>query len=235
MTSGLAHEIKNPLSTIALNAQLLGETLEETPSRDRLDDHDRQRLVRRTGTIVRETERLRGILTDFLDFAGEKRVQPVPRDLSTLVDELVDFFLPQAEVQRVRLRADLHPEPLRAPLDGPMVKQALLNLMLNALQSMEGQDRPAELILRTRPGRTAEGSDAIVAHVIDTGPGIPPETQERMFSPYFTTKASGTGLGLPTTRRIVQEHGGEIRVHSSTGTGTDFELVFPVRGERASE
>lgn len=229
MTSGLAHEIKNPLSTIGLNTQLLAEALDELVE----DEADRSRLVRRAQTIERETERLRGILTDFLDFAGEKKVHPSTNDLNTLVDELCDFFLPQAESRQVRLRADLHPDPLVAPLDGPLVKQALLNLMLNAVQAMESSETPNELILRTRPGKASDDSPAVVVHVIDTGPGLTEETREKMFTPYYTTKAAGTGLGLPTTRRIVQEHGGDIEVHSTAGTGTDFVLVFPI-GDQAS-
>lgn len=228
MTSGLAHEIKNPLSTIALNTQLLAEGLEEAVG----EEDERQRLVRRAGTIERETERLRGILSDFLEFAGEKKVNPARADLNTLVDELADFFHPQAERQGVRVRTDLHTSELLAPLDAPLVKQALLNLMLNAVQAMEGDgaDRatPSELILRTRPGKTHAGEPAACAHVIDTGPGIDDETRDRIFTPYYTTKPAGTGLGLPTTRRIVEEHGGEIHLHTTPGTGTDFELVFPV-------
>jgi signal transduction histidine kinase len=93
MTGGLAHEIKNPLSTIGLNAQLLQESLEELE----LDETERDRLLRRLDNLRRETDRLRGILTDFLDFAGEIRLQTENADLNTIVEELADFFLPQAE------------------------------------------------------------------------------------------------------------------------------------------
>jgi len=235
LTSGLAHELKNPLSTIALNAQLLGERardLRDTP------DEDKEAMLRRTGTLTRETERLRGILEDFLSFAGEKRVQPAPTDLNTLADELIDFYHPQAERQRLRLRPDLSAEPLIAPLDGSLVKQAVLNLMLNAADAMgeiDDPSHPRELIIRTRDGEDEDRQPVVRLHVIDTGPGIPAEIRDSLFTPYFTTKKGGTGLGLPTTRRIVEEHGGSIEVHSEPGQGTDFVLTFPVRNDGQDE
>lgn len=232
MTSGLAHEIKNPLSTINLNAQLLGEAIEELP----VAPDDKGRLTRRVGSLRRETERLQGILMDFLSYAGELRLDVREADLNTVVDELVDFFLPQAEKQRVRLRADLSPEvrPGAVRVDVPQVKQAVLNLMLNAVQAMSGaaSERPRELMLRTAAVRSRDGRDEVELHVIDTGPGIDAGTRERLFKPYFTTKAGGTGLGLATTRRIIEAHGGRIELHSDVGRGTDFVIVLPA-GVRA--
>ncbi|HRQ71579.1 MAG TPA: ATP-binding protein [Phycisphaerales bacterium] len=227
MTSGLAHEIKNPLSTIGLNVQLLREGVGDIPG----DSDEKARLLRRLESLGREVERLRGILTDFLDYAGELRLDSAPTDLNHVVGELIDFFMPQAERQRVRLRSDLAPGSLVAVVDAAHLKQALLNLMLNAVQAMAGQgdDRPRELIVRT--GREDDRDDAaFVIHVIDTGPGIPAETLERIFNPYFTTRSGGTGLGLPTARRIVEAHGGRIEVHSEVGKGTDFAVVLPADG-----
>jgi signal transduction histidine kinase len=227
MTSGLAHEIKNPLSTINLNAQLLGEAIEELP----VAPDDKGRLTRRVGSLRRETERLQGILMDFLSYAGELRLDVREADLNALVGELVDFYLPQAEKQRVRLRADLSAEVRSGAVrvDVPQVKQAVLNLMLNAVQAMSGSaaDRPRELILRTAAVRSKDGRDEVELHVIDTGPGIDSATRERLFKPYFTTKAGGTGLGLATTRRIIEAHGGRIELHSDVGRGTDFVIVLP--------
>lgn len=232
MTSGLAHEIKNPLSTIGLNVQLLREGVGEI----RGESDEKGRLLRRLDSLGREVERLRGILTDFLEYAGELRLDTVPTDLNQIVGELVDFFLPQAERQRVRLRSDLAPGSLVAVVDAPHLKQALLNLMLNAVQAMaaQGDDRPRELIVRTGFEDASDGA-ALVIHVIDTGPGIPGETLDRIFNPYFTTRSGGTGLGLPTARRIVEAHGGRIDVHSEVGKGTDFAVVLPVGGSGAKK
>lgn len=240
MSAGLAHEIKNPLSTIGLNAQLLAEGLAEIE----MDPDSRGALTRRLDSLRREVERLRGILTDFLEFAGELRLDRRDVDLNVVVGELVDFYLPQAESAGVRVRADLAPRPLIAWIDAPLLKQAILNLMLNATQAMESAspensgpdgsavaDRAGELILKTAAGLDHTRRPAAVLHVIDTGPGMTPETRQRLFEPYFTTKTGGTGLGLPTTRRIVEAHGGWISVFSEPGRGTDFVVTLPVAPE----
>ena len=222
MTGGLAHEIKNPLSTVGLNAQLLSEGISELG----VSDEEKGRLVRRVQSLRREVERLRGILTDFLEFAGELRLERRPADLNAVVGELVDFFLPQAERAGVRLRADLDPDPLVAAVDASHLKQALLNLMLNATQAMapspERSGQNAELIVKTTRRRVEGRRTEAQIHVIDTGPGMSAEVIGRIFTPYFTTKSGGTGLGLPTARRIVEAHEGRLDVYSEPGKGTDF-------------
>jgi signal transduction histidine kinase len=223
MTGGLAHEIKNPLSTIGLNAQLLGESISELP----IEPAEKNRLVRRIDILRREVERLRDILSDFLRFAGTVHIDAKPADLNAVVEELIDFYHPQAHHHQVRIRADLAPGPLRAMIDVPHFKQALLNLMINATQAMEhSSGAPRELILRTTPAR---GHDAplVQVHVIDTGPGIPPDNLDKIFTPYFTTKSGGSGLGLPTARRLIEEHHGHLEVHSDPGHGTDFVISLP--------
>lgn len=231
MTGGLAHEIKNPLSTIGLNAQLLAEGLAELDT----DEAERARLIRRVGALTRETERLRGILTDFLDFAGEKKLSPAPVNLNTLVDELADFFHPQTERESIRLRTQTAPGPVVVSVDAPLVKQALLNLMLNAVQAMASSASPQrELILRVDVDDADAAEPAAHIRVIDTGPGMDPATRESVFQPYFTTKAGGTGLGLPTARRIVEEHAGRIELHSEPGRGTEFTLSFPLAASGAT-
>ncbi len=229
MTSGLAHEIKNPLSTIGLNIQLLAEALAELEA----DAEERGRLERRVGTLQREIERLRDILTDFLDFAGEKKLSPAPTDLNAMIDELADFFHPQAERQKVRIFVTPASQHVEALVDGPLIKQAVLNLLLNALQAMGEPDKQGskqgtrEIYMRTELGED-DGHPVARLRVADTGPGMDSETVTRIFTPYFTTKSGGTGLGLPTSRRIVEEHGGRIEVHSEQDRGTEFTLVLPV-------
>ncbi|HEX8875651.1 MAG TPA: ATP-binding protein [Phycisphaerales bacterium] len=231
MTGGLAHEIKNPLSTVGLNAQLLGESIEELP----IAGDEKGRLVRRVQSLRREVERLRGILTDFLQFAGELRLDRREADLNTAVGELIDFFAPQAEKSGVRLRSDLHAEPLRASVDVSHFKQAVLNLMLNATQAMTlnpdnpgDASRPRELIIKTMVARDPDQRRTAQVHVIDTGPGIAPDVLPRIFTPYFTTKSGGTGLGLPTSRRLIEAHEGRLEVISEPGRGTDFVITLPL-------
>lgn len=229
LTAGLAHEIKNPLSTIGLNAQLLAEAIDDLA----LPGDEQARLKRRVGTLAREVERLGGILSDFLEYAGEARLETSPTDLNGVVEELIDFFHPQAERQGVRLRHDLEAGPLTAMLDARHVKQAVLNLMLNATQAMTAQANQTEggasreLILKTARGVDEERRPMVVLHVIDTGPGMDGETVDQVFKPYFTTKAGGSGLGLPTARRLIEQHGGRIDVHTEPGRGTDFVVQFP--------
>ena len=224
MTGGLAHEIKNPLSTIAMNTQLLAEAIDEVEG---VDSQEAGRLVRRAGTLKREVERLGDILNDFLEFAGEMRLSPSRHDLNQVVEELADFFLPQAESQGVRLRVELATEPAWVEIDSTRLKQAILNLMINATQALASADAEIakELMLRVRP-LPREG--AIELHVPDTGPGITEETAERIFRPYFTTKAGGSGLGLPTSRRIIQASGGELSFTSEAGRGSDFVIALPL-------
>lgn len=231
MTGGLAHEIKNPLSTIGLNAQLLVEGIEELET----PESEKSRLLNRTRALQRETERLRGILADFLEFAGTIHMDRREADVNEVVEELADFFLPEAEQHGVRLHAQRAAEPVRAVVDVRLVKQALLNLMINATQAMSvgggaagGNGKPRELLLRTELVRDGDGQPAAAIHVVDTGPGIDHDTQAQIFKPYFTTKSGGTGLGLPTARRLIEEHGGRITVKSETGKGSDFTVILPL-------
>jgi signal transduction histidine kinase len=233
MTRGLAHEIKNPLSTIGLNVQLLSEAVEDLA----LEPEQRDPMLRRLGSLGREAERLRGILTDFLEYAGELRLDARRADLNAVIDELVDFFLPQAEAQSVRVRIDLTGGELWAWFDPPQIKQAVLNLVLNAVQAMSTQPegRPRELMVRTARSVDERREQVAVLHVIDTGPGIEPASLPKIFDPYFTTKSGGTGLGLPAARRIVEAHGGRLEVHSEAGRGTDFQVVLPAEPPAPTE
>lgn len=237
MTGGLAHEIKNPLSTIGLNVQLLLESIEDLD----IPEDERSRLVNRMKSLRREVERLRGILTDFLEFAGKVHLDRRPASVNQLVEELVDFFHPEAERHGVRVRAELASTRAAIPIDQKLVKQALLNLMLNATQAMAAKQPPVagasgpalapgtngELVVRTDDAREPDGTPVVRVHVIDNGPGIPPEVLARIFQPYFTTRSGGSGLGLPTARRLIEEHAGRIEVESQPGAGTTFRVILP--------
>ncbi len=226
MTSGLAHEIKNPLSTIGLNAQLLGEAIEDLE----INEQEKGRMSRRVGALRSETDRLRGILEDFLEYAGEMRLERLDTDLNALIEQLADFFHVQAQTNGVQIRLDPAPSEVIVSIDANHIKQAILNLMINAVNAMKDSSESGnELILRV--ASDSGGKNAI--HVIDTGPGIASEDQERIFHPYFTTSAAGTGLGLPTARRIVEAHGGALELHSDLGKGSDFSIVLPSVQDRS--
>jgi signal transduction histidine kinase len=213
LTGGLAHEIKNPLSTVQLNLQLLREDL---PA----EDPRYSRLVSRLDTVTKETSRLREILDDFLRYAGRIELDRKPTELNQLLDELVDFFSPQAQLQRVQLRLRRTDDPIIANVDPKLIKQAVLNLMLNGMQAMPNG---GEMILAAHNG---DGRGVI--DVIDTGSGITPDAQARIFQAYYSTKKGGTGLGLAMAKRIAEEHGGQLSVTSEMGKGSDFSIVVPL-------
>ena len=220
LTSGLAHEIKNPLSSVILNAQLVEEAIRELEA----PEIETEPMLRRVDALVREAERLRTILTDFLRFAGRIRLDREPTDLRRVVEDVVDFFHPQADSADVVLRADIPAEEMEVRLDASLFKQALLNLLINAVHALESNppERPRELLVRL----TADPEDLSV-HVIDTGPGVPEDMRERIFHPYVSGAPGGTGLGLPTTRRIAEEHGGRIELEVLEGRGSDFTIILP--------
>ena len=212
LTGGLAHEIKNPLSTVQLNLQLLQEDL--TP-----DNPAYSRITNRLGVVQRETSRLRDILEDFLRYGGRIELDRKPVDLNQLLEELVDFFTPQAQLSRVQLRLKRSPSPVIANVDVKLIKQAVLNLMINALQAMPSG---GELILSV-----SNQAGRVIIDIIDTGSGIPPDVLSKIFLAYYTTKRGGTGIGLAMTKRIIEEHGGVITVQSAPGKGTDFTITLP--------
>lgn len=226
MTSGLAHEIKNPLSSVVLNAQLLREGILDAP----LPEDESTRLTRRVDSLARETSRLKDILEDFLRYAGRVHLDRERRDLRELVEELSDFVHPQSQLAGVLLRTDLPDSAVYADVDAGLLKQAILNLMLNSIQAMEATPPPArrELILRVGPvAPTARSIGEVAIHVIDTGPGVSSSGLESIFRPYVSGRKGGSGLGLAVARRIVEEHGGTIRVFSEMGKGSDFLILLP--------
>ncbi len=214
LAGGLAHEIKNPLSTINLNLKLLTEDIERFP------DETHRRWLRRLQSVQDESGRLKGILDDFLRYAGKVELTLAPTDLRSLMGELTDFFAPQATAARVVLRTSLPEREVVCNIDANLFKQAMLNLMLNAVQAMpEG----GELLIKVSAAHSR-----VTVEVIDTGAGIEPATLHRIFEVYYSTKSRGTGLGLPTTRRIIREHGGNLRVESEVGKGTRFIIDLPI-------
>ncbi|HZK82152.1 MAG TPA: ATP-binding protein, partial [Humisphaera sp.] len=164
---------------------------------------------------------LREYLDDFMRFAGKIELSRSPVDIYNLMEELADFYTPQAQLQRVQIRIRRADHPVIANLDERLVKQAVLNLMINALQAMPEQGGEIILSVREEPGH-------VLIDVTDTGAGIAPETAARIFDAYFSTKKGGTGLGLAISRRIAEEHGGRITVASEPGKGSIFTLDFPL-------
>ena len=213
LTGGLAHEIRNPLSTLNLNLQLLREDLMRPGAAVE------PRVVARLDSLEQEARRLETILDDFLKFAGRHEVHLSPQPIGPILAEAAAFYgerLQRAAVQvRTRFADGLPP----VALDADRFKQAVSNLILNAEAAMP---QGGELILTAEPERRG-----VAFHVTDTGVGIPAEGLDQIFEPYYTTRPGGTGLGLPLVRRIVQEQGGSIEVHSEVGRGTRLTIRLP--------
>jgi signal transduction histidine kinase len=228
----LAHEIKNPLSTIKINLSLVKEELEATDSAGAaagLSDDDKQRLRRghrKLAVIEKETSRLEQILDGFLRYADQTELQPVQSDINELVGDMVDFYSPQAYSHSITIRQGLHSEPLLCRVDPGMLKQAILNLFINAQQAM---NEHGEII-----ARTSRQNDEAVIHISDTGNGIPPERLPDIFKAYYSSRPNGSGLGLPTTKKMVDAHGGTITVDSEPGKGTCFTIRLPLLVEENS-
>ena len=219
MTSGLAHEIKNPLSTVGLNAQLLAEDINHLDAPEK----EKVKITKRLDSLSREVQRLKGILDDFLQFAGRMKLHKEEIDLRDVIVELEDFYQPQCERESIVLRVQLPEKPVIANVDASLLKQAILNLLINANHAMQDSEQK-ELMVRL----DADTTEARI-HIIDTGKGIEEERKDEIFHPYVSSKQGGTGLGLPTTMRIAQEHGGHITVNSTVGQGSDFTLCVPLQ------
>lgn len=214
LARGLAHEIKNPLSTLTVNLQMMREDLTEPlTSRER-------RILKRLETLEREVKRSSAILNDFLGLAGGFKLELAAHPIGPVLEDCVSFFEPEARRRHIQIRLQVDAELPDVLLDLKYFKQALLNLFINAQQAMADG---GELLIRAGRRRSF-----LQLEIIDTGVGIPPENLARIWELYFSTKKGGSGLGLPTVRRIIEEHGGTIDVHSEPGKGTCFTLLIPL-------
>lgn len=210
ISGGVAHEIKNPLNAISLHLDLL---------RARLDG-EAEELTSEIDILSKEVRRLDRVVKTFLDFSRPVDVRLVEVDLAALVREVADLMTPQARLARIGLYFyAAQGEILQIRGDADMLKQAVLNLVTNALDAMKDG---GELHMSV-----ARNGESIVLEVADNGPGIPPELRQKVFQLYFTTKPKGSGIGLAMTYRAVQLHNGTIDFFSEDGQGTTFRLEFP--------
>jgi two-component system sensor histidine kinase HydH len=202
MSSVIAHELRNPLASLKGNAQLLAERLPP-------DGRERKKAER----IVLEAQRLETLSGELLDFSRSGPIDRRDTDPAALLRAAAEG----ADASRVVL--SLERAPARFPLDAPRVRQALTNLLANAVQaSPEGSPATA---------RVAMEGDRLVFTVSDRGPGIPPGDLERIFEPFYTTRPTGTGLGLAVAQRIVQMHGGTLTAANEPGGGATFRMAIP--------
>jgi len=220
LAGGLAHEIKNPLSTLSMNLQLLEEDLATAQT------SAEKRCAERIKVLRSETARLSDILDDFLRFARDRRLDCERCDLRQIVGEVLTFIAPDAQQRRIDLWPQLPHQPMTVEVDRNLIKQAVLNILLNAEEAISEK---GQIIVRL-----AERNGRAALDFIDTGCGIVPENLRRVFEIYFSTKEKGTGLGLATSRRIIERHGGSIRIESEAGRGTDVTVELPLAAEKGA-
>lgn len=223
----VTHELRNPLSTIQLNAELLADELLEQG----FDAHDESQTTLRS--IVSEVERLTVLTEDYLRFARLPDPNPVKGDLNELLEDVVEFQRDELEWGGVEVVLELQERLPPVRLDEAQMRRAVLNLIRNAREAMEG--RPLQrLTVSTKQvavgGDALEevtGSGSVEVVISDTGAGIPSEVRAQIFEPFYSTKVKGTGLGLPLTHQIIKEHGGRMRCVSASGEGTTFIIALP--------
>jgi signal transduction histidine kinase len=216
LAARMAHEIKNPLNSIGLIVDYLRDRFRP------VHEADQMKFGELSDNIKTELARLNEIVERFLRFAKPAIASKRPIDVARLVEETLGFILPEAERQSVHLRTHLGHGLPKVDGDYSQLRQALLNLLINALQAMpEGGDIDV----------TASVSHANEIEIVvkDSGSGIAPEDLSKLFDPYFTTKIRGFGLGLTVVERIVQDHGGTIQVASEQGKGASFTISLPIR------
>ena len=213
LAGGLAHEIRNPLSTISLNLDLLVEEL--GPS----DDPRDRRTLTKLETVRRECVNLEDILDAFLQFARVGELELEHADLNQVVSEFLDFYRPQADEHAIEISPHLEPDLPAVAIDRSLIRQLLMNLFRNAQQAMPGGGR-IEV-------QTAIDDGRVKLVVIDNGDGIDERSHRRMFDPFFSTRPGGSGLGLPTVRKIVEAHHGTLGCESEPGRGTKFTISLP--------
>lgn len=215
LTAGLAHEIRNGLYKIGGCAEILKDEL--APG---------QRVSELATGIVEETENLAGVLDRFLSFAQEGNKEWKAFSVRAVVQDIFFSLRQELERKKIACHCFLPEEELVILGDALRIREAILNLVLNAIEAMEEKGGVLELRLKRQDGGCS-------VEVKDTGSGIPPQHLEEIFNPFFTTKPKGTGLGLPIANQIVREHGGKISVVSELGRGSTFTVVLPLFGEVA--
>jgi signal transduction histidine kinase len=213
LASRLAHEIRNPLNAMNMNLQMLEEELQHsTPS-----DAEQKELLDSTKS---EVKRLASLVNNFLAFARPPQPRLELRDLNVIARELVRLLEADFRQSGVQLVVDLEPLLPHVETDETQLKQAMINLLVNARQVLsEG----GIVTLRTRAGSRGE----VVVEVQDNGPGVPVEAREQIFEVFYSNRGGGTGLGLPIAKQIVERHGGTIEVDCAGGHGTTFRIRLP--------
>ncbi|MGB9028766.1 MAG: MHYT domain-containing protein [Acidobacteriaceae bacterium] len=222
LTASIAHEIKQPLAAIMTNAnyclrQLAGATPNLQEVRDAIQE------------IIEDGNRTNSIISRIRALLMKGSSETVPLDLNDVVREVVRLAGGETEQNRINLKLELAEDLVRIPGDRVQLQQAVINVVMNSIESLRAAPAHRELLIRTR-----RGAEGIVLEVRDSGPGLDPRAVERLFEPFFTTKAEGMGLGLSISRSIIESHGGRLS-NVATSSGAHFEFIFPTGAESSPD
>jgi signal transduction histidine kinase len=210
LTSGVAHEVKNPINAIVIHLEILRERMLQ------MDPETKRHM----DIISSEFQRLDRVVKTLVDFSRPMELRLEETDLRRITDDVVAVLGPEAQQHGVTMLNERSPKPLPARVDEDLVKQALLNVVLNGVQAMQNG---GTLTVRS----FTQGENGTI-EVIDQGTGIPPDVRDKIFNLYFTTKTTGSGIGLAMTYRVLQLHNGALEFESEVGKGTTFRLVLPL-------
>ena len=223
LSSGIAHELRNPLAGIKTTAQALGEEMTE-------EDPRREYLQR----ITKEIDRLNELLKTFFSFAKPQKLNLTPCYVRDIINEIIPFLIKEIADKGIRFEEKYDPHLPRIRADKTQMHQVFLNLFLNAIQAMpEGGELKIGVSSFVSAAGDGPKQNFIKAVVSDTGKGIPPHMVSRIFDPFFTTKPKGIGLGLSIAYQIINKHGGTIKVESQWENGTSFVITLPESVENA--
>ncbi len=218
LAAGVAHEIGNPLNSLHIHLQLMERSVQK------LDGNAKAELQQSIDVARSEVERLDSIVTQFLRAIRPSRPRLRPENLNTIIEGAVRFFSPEIQDRDIVIEQELRSDLPLLQVDRDQMKQAFYNVIKNSLEAIK---RHGTLRIQTDLDDTN-----VLIRFVDTGGGMSAENLSRVFEPYFTTKPSGTGLGLLIVRRIVREHGGELSIESSQGKGLTLTIRLPYLDKR---
>jgi PAS domain S-box-containing protein len=217
LSSGIAHEIRNPLAGIKTTAQAMGEEMGQ-------DDPKREYLNR----ITKEIDRLNALLKTFFSFAKPQTLNPVVCNIRDIVNEIIPLLIKDIANRGINFIEEYAPDLPKVRVDFSQIHQVFLNLFLNAVQAMpNGGELKIKAERKAAGSLVNPGGDYLRISISDTGKGIPARDLNKIFDPFFTTRSKGIGLGLSITYQIIKKHGGSIRVESKSNKGTTFILTLP--------
>lgn len=214
LAAGVAHEIRNPLNAVSMASQRLKREFLPT------DEGQAKEFQLLAGVIRDEIRRLNGIIEEFLTFSKSRRLEFHDYPVNEVLQKIVNLIREEAAARGIEIRTHWGSDGAVVPMDMDKLQQALLNIIKNAMESIDGKGTIDITVER-------KSKDKISVRIADTGCGMTASEVERIFSPEYTTKEKGLGLGLPLAHEIIRGHSGEIIVFSDQGAGTTFEIVLP--------